>query len=265
MSTAISHHERLRSRSAALDLTGIDFDDFTRQPLDEDSLRCIRYMHDVEHHTVCYLRDLLVTPLHRDPAITTFLSIWAYEEHWHGEALGEVLQAHGEPGNADRVTSLRGTLGVVDRLRPIVSQLTSSILPGATALHLAWGAVNEWTTQAGYARLSELASHPTLSTLLRRIMRQEGRHIDFYSHEATKLLSAHPLARQATRLALKRFWAPVGAGVMPPEEVGFLARFLFSEDAGAAALKRIDRQIDRLPGLSGLHLTSRAVHVRGAG
>jgi len=68
-------------------------------------------MHDVEHHTVCYLRDLLVTPLHRDPTITTFLSIWAYEEHWHGEALGEVLKAHGEPGNEDRVTALRSALG----------------------------------------------------------------------------------------------------------------------------------------------------------
>jgi hypothetical protein len=221
-------------------------------------------MHDVEHHTVCYLRDLLVTPLHKDPTITTFLSIWAYEEHWHGEALGEVLKAHGEPGNEDRVTPLRSALGVKDRIRPIVSQVVSSVLPGATALHLAWGAVNEWTTQAGYSRLAELAAHPTLSTLLRRIMRQEGRHIDFYVHEASKRLESHTAARHATRVALQRFWAPVGAGIMPPAEVGFLARYLFGDEGGEAALSRIDRQIDRLPGLAGLHLARRSVRSRRA-
>ena len=42
-----------------LDLTGIDFDAFVERPLDAESLRCLRYRHDVEHHTVCYLRDVL--------------------------------------------------------------------------------------------------------------------------------------------------------------------------------------------------------------
>ena len=57
-------------------------------------------MHDVELHTICYLRDLLVTPAHNDPDVTTFLSCWAYEELWHGEALGDVLAAHGRPSGA---------------------------------------------------------------------------------------------------------------------------------------------------------------------
>ena len=60
-------------------------------------------MHDVEHHTVCYLRDVLVTRAHHDPDITTFLTFWVFEEFWHGEALGTVLEAHGEPGSAERV------------------------------------------------------------------------------------------------------------------------------------------------------------------
>ena len=63
-----------------VDVSDIDLDDFRRQPLDPDSLRCLRYMHDVEYHTVCYLRDLLVTSAHADPEITTFLTFWAYEE-----------------------------------------------------------------------------------------------------------------------------------------------------------------------------------------
>jgi len=31
------------------------------------------------------------------------------------------------------------------------------------ALHMKWGAINEWTTQAGYARLAETAGHSTFA------------------------------------------------------------------------------------------------------
>ena len=78
----------------------LDFGAFADDPLDPDTLRAIEYMHDVELHTICYLRDLLVTPAHNDPDVTTFLSCWAYEELWHGEALGDVLAAHGRPSGA---------------------------------------------------------------------------------------------------------------------------------------------------------------------
>ena len=56
------------------------------------------------------------------------------------------------------------------------------------AMYLAWGAVNEWTTQAGYQQLSRIAKHPVLSELLSRIVRQEGRHIAFYQQEAAQRL-----------------------------------------------------------------------------
>jgi hypothetical protein len=220
-------------------------------------------MHDVEHHTVCYLRDLLVTRLHRDPTMTDFLTIWAYEEHWHGEAIGEILQAHGEPGNNERMTAVRKRLGFHDRLRPIISQMSTGIFPAMSALHLAWGAVNEWSTQAGYARLSQLAGHPVLSDLLARIMRQEGRHIDFYQREAALRLKESPLAQRLTRSALKHLWNPVGSGVMPREEVAFLARYLFSGPDGQKTAARIDRQVDRLPGLAGLGLLSKAAALFG--
>jgi hypothetical protein len=122
------------------------------------------------------------------------------------------------------------------------------------ALHMTWGAINEWTTQAGYARLSRLAGHPVLSELLGRIMRQEGRHIDFYASQAERRLSERPRAQRITRFALARLWHPVGSGVMPPEETRFLARHLFGGDQGLATAQRIDRRIARLPGLFGLHL-----------
>jgi hypothetical protein len=94
--------------------------------------------------------------------------------------------------------------------------------------------------------------------LLRRIMRQEGRHIDFYAAEAMRRLEGDRRAQRVTRFALKRMWAPVGSTVMPPEEGRFLVRYLFDGDDGAAVAARIDRRVDRLPGLDGLGLIAGA-------
>ena len=74
-------------RSARLEIEDLDFDSFATHRLHPDSLRCLRYMHDVEGHTMCYLRDVLVTRAHKDPDITAFLACWGYEELWHGEAI----------------------------------------------------------------------------------------------------------------------------------------------------------------------------------
>ena len=42
-----------KARAGRLDLEGIEFGDFRDQPLAPDALRSLRYMHDIEHHTVC--------------------------------------------------------------------------------------------------------------------------------------------------------------------------------------------------------------------
>ena len=246
-------------RAGRVDLDGIDFDDFRSQPLDDDTLRCLRYMHDVEHHTVCYLRDLLVTSAHRDPEVTSFLTMWTFEEYWHGDAIGAVLAAHGEAAGRSRIASVRSSLRWNDRLAPTVHSLGSWIA-GASygAVHMTWGAVNEWTAQAAYARLGQRADHPTLSTLLARIMRQEGRHADFYARQATTRLTADRRARWLTRTTLRRWWAPVGSTLLPRGEVAFMARYLFSGPDGQAMTDRIDRRVDRLPGQAGMRLAAAA-------
>jgi hypothetical protein len=246
---------------ADLDLRG----GFADQPLSPAALRCLQYMHDVEHHTVCYLRDLLVTKAHQDPDVTTFLTIWNYEEHWHGEAIGEVLAAHDRPSGASRIEDIRKHLKKSDRWRPVGFVLGSQLVPDMPAIHMVWGAINEWTTQAGYGLLARRAGHPLLSELLRRIMKQEGRHIDFYSSEGRRRLQASRTTQRVTRWALRKYWKPVGHTVRPQEESRFLVRYLFSGDDGRAAAARIDRNIDRLPGLDGLRLVSTAVdHLRAA-
>jgi rubrerythrin len=232
---------------------------FAQAPLSDDVLRCLRYMHDIEMHTICYLRDLLVTSAHRDPEITTFLTLWSYEELWHGEAIARVLRAHGEVAGRERVRVLRRHRRLIEAIAPMKHMLGSAVAGSAmTAVHMTWGAVNEWTTQAGYARLAARADHPVLAELLRRIMKQEGRHIDFYASQATARLATDRRARVLTRFALRTLWAPVGSDVMPDGEVRHLIGFLFGGDDGRAMAARIDRRIDQLPGLDGLHLVARA-------
>jgi hypothetical protein len=245
---------------ARLDVRDLDLANaFHTQPLHPDVLRCLRYMHDIELHTICYLRDLLVTSAHRDPEITTFLTFWSFEEYWHGEAIAEVLRAHGEPAGAARVRELRRTRRVAEATKPFTHGLASLLLGSSmTAVHMTWGAINEWTTQAGYARLAQRCDHPVLTEMLRRIMKQEGRHIDFYAAQASKRLGASRRAQWLTRQALSRFWGPVGSDVMPAAEVHHLISFLFGGDDGAFMSARIDRRIDGLPGLGGLGLVAKA-------
>ena len=243
----------------------VDMDAFRDEPLDEDTLRTIEYMHDVELHTICYLRDLLVTPAHADPHVTAFLSCWAYEELFHGEALAEVLAAHGRRSGAERVDLLRRRLGVRDRVRPYISAFGSAVFgERLVALHMTWGAINEWTAQASYARLGQRAGHPVLSELLKRIARQEGRHIDFYAAQARDRLADSPAAQRVVRWALRKLWRPVGSGIMPAAETDFVVRHLYGGPDGSSFVERIDKRIDALPGQSGLHLVANAVSAHGA-
>ena len=237
---------KLIQRSARLEIDDIDFEDFPNARPQPDALRCLRYMHDVESHTICYLRDILVTQVHRDPEITAFLACWSYEEHWHGEAIAKVLDAHGED-SASRLTSMRQHLPRNDSLRPAVFSAISAMTKHLPAVHMAWGAVNEWSTQTGYSRLIEKAKHPVLTDLLRRIMRQEGRHIDFYASESARRLGASSAARRVTRFALESLLGPVGSSVMPKAEIRFLSTYLFGDDreAGRPAGRPPDRPAAR--------------------
>ena len=124
---------------------------------------------------------------------------------------------------------------------------------------MTWGAVNEWTTQAAYARLAKLADHPTLTELLRRIMKQEGRHIDFYATQARSPAvptagrpKAHPVGPPA-------LLGPGGQRRGPRPGGRFLRTYLFGDDDGLAMADRIDRRVDRLPGLEGCNLLRGAV------
>ena len=244
----------------------IDYSAFERTPLPEAALRALQYMSDVESHTICYLRDLLVTPSHQDPGITTFLTMWAYEEFWHGEVLDKVLAAHGRAVGPDRIRRIRLAQGRGDRLSPIYQALAANLIgDDFIAVHMTFGVINEWSTYAGYGRLLAQTDHPELAKVVGRIQRQETRHVAFYASQARARLERSRTARLLTRLVLRMVWTPVGSGIMPDVETAFLLRYLMGGAQGARAVRQIDEKIDRLPGLVGMHLVSRAAARYGVG
>jgi hypothetical protein len=223
---------------------------FARSPLPTWVLQTLAYMSDIEQHTIAYLRELLSTPAVEDPEIAQFLACWFYEESAHGRALASVLDAHGYPAS----TSPRRPAGIRARLQCVAMATLSATWPSFSAVHMTWGAINELSTLIAYRQLEQRAAHPTLSALLARITRDESRHFGFYFEQARSRLSASRRTRLAVRLFVERFWAPVGSGVRPRAEIVTIAAALFSGDDGRAAARRIDRTVQRLPGLDGIPL-----------
>lgn len=239
------------SRSRALDLGAIPWEEVARHPVSPDALRALRYMQDIESHTVIYLRSLLATRSVDEPAIAAFLACWFYEETFHGLALARFLEAAGQPVGAR--ARARGDEPFVSRLLSLGTAVVSRCWPDFVSVHMAWGAINELTTLSAYVRLSKLARHPVLAALLQRIVQDESRHFLFYYRQAEARLR-RPGAARIARLLIERFWAPVGSREQPHEETRFLAGYLFSGDEGREAARRLDATIGRLPGFDGIPL-----------
>jgi len=207
---------------------------------------------------------MLVTPSHRDPDVTAFMTMWNVEEFWHGEALAAVLDMHAVRVGHEHLTEVRRKGGWRDRLDPIKQSLLANVIgDDFVAVHMTWGAVNEWSAIAAYKRLAVLENHPVLSTLLARIVRQEASHVAFYATQARDRLARSEKARWLARFALRRFWAPVGSGVMPETAVRHMLRHLMSGPDGRRAARGIDANLQRLPGLANLRIVEAALDSRG--
>jgi hypothetical protein len=245
--TALFDIDAYLVRSGALDLRGIDWADVRRYPLPAEAIRTLKYMQDIESHTIVYLRSLLATRAIDDPDVARFLACWVYEESFHGLALERFLAAAGHPVGP-RPTP-HGHESPAQWLEARVTALLSRVWPDFCAVHMTWGAINELTTLTGYRRLAAMAGHPVLSELLERITRDESRHFFFYYRQAEIRLQRPAVARVA-RYLVDRFWAPVGSGVQPQPELRFMASYLFSDARGRAAARKADETIRRLPGFA---------------
>ena len=251
--------DKFQEQGGRLRTDDIDFGAFVEQPLAPEVLRCLGYMHDIEYQTVLCTRELLMLPQWKDPQFTAFLTLWNYEEYWHGEAIGRVLAAHGRPAHDPRLVDMRRFNKRYLFWSPAIFWLLGHGVRKFPAVHMTWGAINEWTANAAYNRLAQVADHPVLSELLGRIMRQEGRHAAYYASFARDLLQDDRRAQKVTSWFLRHQWAPVGNGDVPRIETAFATAYLFGNGEGSLLIDRIEDRIDQLPGLAGLGLVRAAI------
>lgn len=244
----------------------LDHDAFTVRPLRGRTLRSLRYMFDVERHTICYLRDMLVTPTHKDAAATAFLTRWAYEDFWHSEAVASLLRAHGIAIDNELITRMRVSLGWRDDLSPVYRSIVGNVLgDDITTVHMLWGAVNEWNAQLAYDRIGELDAHPVLAALLDRIRMQRVAHASFYEEQARTRLAGSPRARRLARFALTHVWGPLGSSIHPRQETALVMRYLLGAPDVAPRVEAIDRRVAELPGLAGLRVVAESLGRYGVG
>jgi len=252
--------DKFAATSERLSWDDLDLDHFRKNPLSADSLRTLRYMADVEYHTVCYTRDLLTTPSHKENEMTTFMTMWNREEFWHGEALAAILEVHGITVDYDQLRANRLKLGWRERLDPVKQGLLGKIVGSDfVAVHMSWGAANEYSAVSAYKRMAELEKDPVLAELLKRIAKQEARHVAFYVSQARERLLKSKKAQKLTRFLLSKVWAPVGSSIMEVDDVKFVFGQLMSGEEGRKAAVKLDQNISNLPGMSGLTIFQKAL------
>src|SRR5437879_4554438 len=127
-------------RAGALDLSAIDWAAIPRHPLPPEAIRTMRYMQDIESHTIVYLRSLLATRAIDEPDVATFLACWVNEETFHGIALERFLAAAGHP-IGPRPTP-HGHENPAQWLEARGTAILSRLWPNFCAVHMTWGAIN---------------------------------------------------------------------------------------------------------------------------
>jgi hypothetical protein len=244
--------------SQKLDYENLDWKLAAEVGLSEREKRILPYFADVEGQTVFYMLEVLKLKPARDPDTLAFITIWNYEEYFHGAAMMKLLAECGSPLERDRVTRVRVGARLRARVEDMVQVAMSRLFPRSfVALWMAWGAAQELLTSHGYEELGKATSNPVLRELCVRIAKQERRHFAFYFASARERLAESPFARRFVRFIFDRFWNPVGAGVKSDAEVAHTMAELFPPDVLPDIAARYDARMSELPGLEGLDVMAR--------
>jgi hypothetical protein len=242
--------ERLMDSSGRVDLTDINWGDVPKYPLTPEAIRALRYFLLTENSTFFYVKALMSTDaVYNEPELAPFLCVWMYEEEFHGRAFRKFLEAYGDPPVPTYRRDMFLSRGVGEKIDEIGQNVLGKIFPSHwPAVHMVWGAIQEFTTYQGYQALIERIDHPILTTICQRIMKQELRHYAFYKEHAKRRLQKDRTTQKVNAAAVKLGWTPVGDGMCPKEEVVHAIRFLF-DGLDGTAIHRIEQKVRELPGL----------------
>ena len=113
---------------------------------------------------------------------------------------------HDRPAHDQRLTAMRSWNQRTLFFSPVVFWTLGHVVRTFPAVHMTWGAINEWTANAAYNRLAKIADHPVLTELLGRIMRQEGRHAGYYAVGRSRPARRSRKAQKVTSWFLRHQW-----------------------------------------------------------
>ncbi|MHB1846518.1 MAG: ferritin family protein [Deltaproteobacteria bacterium] len=247
--------DRYLSASAKIETDDLDWKVAREAGLSEDEVFILTYFADIEGQTVFYLRDLLRGDIALQPEAIGFLSMWNYEEYFHGRALSKLLDVCGHGLANDRTAQVRKTSRIQEVIEANLIAFGATLFPkDFPGITLSWGASQEITTLRGYELLGKRTKNPILRTLCERIALQERRHFAWYFNNASEVLGRSAWARKITRFAMDSFWSPVGVGVKSPDEMLRLIHLFFPGEGGKAMAAEIDERVGELPGLQGISL-----------
>jgi hypothetical protein len=186
---------------------------------------------------------------HRD--LAAFLPVWAAEEAEHARALRALLgreRYEVPPAPPAAIARTRHLTARIPR-RPLGRWRPTGVVFGAL------GAAAEYVTVVVYQALAAQVGDPGVSSLLRDITRQERRHCAFFLAAArTRAPAMSRFEVRATRRVLTSMWAPPGVPSLGlPVWLDTFAPLL-GDPALRARVRGMDRIVDSVPGLDGLHL-----------
>lgn len=227
-------------------------DEYETKPLASDTLRALSYLRDLESATMQWLRNVLVTPTHKDARVTAFLVSWAFEKFWIADAITAVIEANGYtatelPGAGKRRHPLSEA---GDRTGPVRRAISAIVIgPDIVAVHMATELVDQWVTHASYDRVAEVAASEALTGTIRMILEVKKRHEEFFAEESERRLSESAKAARLTRRALSNAAWPIGAVDRSDSDRTFFERYMFGNEEGANRASEIASRVARLPGI----------------
>jgi len=224
--------------------------------LPADLADALRYVQRRAQGTGSWLAHVLVTATHKDARITAFLATWAYEHHWIGDAVGALAGAGPVPAIRRGIA-----VGLRERFGPLREAIVANLHGRAlTGVQMTERLVDGWIVDAMLERAQQLAPEAVAADLA-KVREGIARQAQFFAESATEALTHSRAARLLARRRLAlRAW-PIGAEREPASATAHALESLFGPDAAWAAA--IDRRIDALPGLAGLHLVRRTVRKPG--
>jgi hypothetical protein len=216
---------------------------------------------EIESQTIVYFRDLLMTKVALDPEVIGFMSMWNYEEYFHGRALATFLAEMGHPMRENRIAEVRKSAGPKEMIELAGYSLLSYALDAHfPALFFSWGSTQEAMTMNGYEEISATTKNPALRILADRIAKQERRHFAYYFNSAKHWLAKSESAQRFARRMMDNFWTPVGTGALGAPLLRKMVDACFvGQKRQLEVAGEIDTKIQTLPGMQGLECVSRYI------